>query len=124
MKRESFLELVREVLDSLPWRFRKHIINVAVVVEDRPPAEKEREHVLMGLFEGIRRTEQSFFNVAAGPNRIVLYQKNIEAHAETVAAHTGSSVEDARGKQRCQVIGKLVISDYRSPSDPTLNRAI
>ena len=95
MKRESFFELVRGVLDSLPWKFRKHIINVAVVVEDRPAVESERGKLLMGVFEGTPRTAESFFSVPAGPNRIVLYQKNIEAHAETVAAHAGSSVEDA-----------------------------
>ena len=31
--------------------------------------------------------------LCAGPNRIVLYQKNIEAHAEDVAAEGGRSVE-------------------------------
>ena len=37
MQREPFLELVREVLDSLPRKFRRHIQNVAVVVEDHTP---------------------------------------------------------------------------------------
>ena len=36
---------------------------------------------------------RSFFGVDTGPNRIVLYQKNIEAHAENVAAEEGRSVE-------------------------------
>ena len=37
MNREPFLEVVREALDSLPWKFRRHIENFAVVVEDYPP---------------------------------------------------------------------------------------
>ena len=49
---------------------------------------------LMGIFEGTPRTEQSFFSVGTGPSRIVLYQKNIEAHAEDVAAEAGRSVEE------------------------------
>jgi predicted Zn-dependent protease with MMP-like domain len=95
MKREPFLELVREALDSLPQKFRKHIHNVAVVVEDRPAGERAGGHLLMGVFEGTPRTMESFFNVSAGPNRIVLYQKNLEAHAEVVAAETGCAVEEA-----------------------------
>src|SRR6476660_5561115 len=95
MKRETFLELVRAALDSLPWKFRKHIRNVAVVVEDFPPRAQSSNQLLMGIFEGTPRIEQSFFNVATWPNRIVLYQKNIEAHAEVVAAKSGRSVEDA-----------------------------
>jgi predicted Zn-dependent protease with MMP-like domain len=95
MKRDTFLELVREALDSLPRKFRRHIQNVAVVVEDHPPERYDRNGLLMGIFEGTPRTEQSFFNVASGPNRIVLYQKNIEAHAGYVAAEAGRSVEEA-----------------------------
>ena|SRR5262245_14861340 len=94
MKREPFLELVRAALDSLPWKFRKHIQNVAVVVEDFPPRARSSRQLLTGIFEGTPRTEQSFFNGAAVPNRIVLYQKNIEALAEIVAAKSGRSVED------------------------------
>jgi predicted Zn-dependent protease with MMP-like domain len=94
MKREPFLELVREALDSLPWKFRKHIENVAVVVEDYPPEGHRAKGLLMGVFQGTPRTAQSFFNMAAGPNRIALYQKNIEAHAEHMAAETGRPVEE------------------------------
>jgi predicted Zn-dependent protease with MMP-like domain len=94
MRREPFLELVREAMDSLPRKFRKHIQNVAVVVEDHAPEGRDPNDLLMGVFEGTPRTEQSFFGADTGPNRIVLYQKNIEAHAEDVAAEEGRSVEE------------------------------
>ena len=94
MRREPFLELVREAVDSLPRRFRRHIQNVAVVVEDHAPEGSDPNDLLMGVFEGTPRTEQSFFGTNPGPNRIVLYQKNIEAHAEDVAAEEGRSVEE------------------------------
>ena len=94
MRREPFLELVREALDSLPRKFRRHIQNVAVVVEDHTPEGSDPNDLLMGVFEGTPRTEQSFFGANPGPNRIVLYQKNIEAHAEDVAAEEGRSVEE------------------------------
>jgi predicted Zn-dependent protease with MMP-like domain len=65
-----------------------------VVVEDHTPEGRDSNDLLMGVFEGTPRTEQSFFGVDTGPNRIVLYQKNIEAHAENVAAEEGRSVEE------------------------------
>jgi predicted Zn-dependent protease with MMP-like domain len=37
MKRERFVRVVEEVLDSLPQEFRSRIRNVAVLVEDFPP---------------------------------------------------------------------------------------
>ena len=95
MKRELFLELVRAAVDSLPQKFRKHIQNVAVVVEDLPAAERAPGQLLMGIFQGTPRTEESFFNLPGGPNRIVLYQKNIEAHAQHVAEQAGCSVDEA-----------------------------
>jgi predicted Zn-dependent protease with MMP-like domain len=94
MRREPFLELVREAMDSLPRKFRKHIHNVAVVVEDHAPEGRDPNDLLMGVFEGTPRTEQGFFGTNTGPNRIVLYQKNIEAHAEDVANEEGRSVEE------------------------------
>jgi len=93
MRREPFRELVREAVDSLPPKFRRHIQNVAVVVEDHTREERDPNHLLMGVFEGTPRTEQSFFGADTGPNRIVLYQKNIEARAEDMAAEEGRSVE-------------------------------
>ena len=78
MRREPFLELVREAMDSLPRKFRKHIQNVAVVVEDHAPEGRDPNDLLMGVFEGTPRTEQSLFGTNTGPNRIVLYQKNIK----------------------------------------------
>jgi len=37
MKREHFVKVVEEALDSLPQEFRSRIQNVAVLVEDVPP---------------------------------------------------------------------------------------
>jgi predicted Zn-dependent protease with MMP-like domain len=92
MKREPFLELVREALDGLPRHFRGRLENLAVVVEDYPP-EGRGSGDLMGVFEGTPRTEQSFFDVDSGPARVVLFQKNIEAYARDAAGADGRPVE-------------------------------
>lgn len=85
MKRAEFEKLVEEALAQLPARFRALMQNVAVIVADRPPRSrraKRRGTLLLGVFVGVPRTEKSVFDVQP-PDRIVLYQKNIEAVCET-----------------------------------------
>ena len=90
MLREHFVELVREALDRLPDEFRTRLHNVAVLVEDVPEEQRARERsprprslpqrqLLLGVFRGVPATQQSVFNLPAGPATIVHYQRNIEA---------------------------------------------
>jgi len=93
MEREKFFKLVEEALDALPTKFRKRMHNVTVLVEDLPPKQLaqrgsrnagtgdsgDAETLVLGVFEGVPTTRKSVFNLPAGPDRIVLYQKNIEA---------------------------------------------
>jgi predicted Zn-dependent protease with MMP-like domain len=84
MKREHFVEVVEEALDSLPQEFRSRIRNVAVLVEDMPPNQRspqagQKKRLLLGLFHGVPTTRKSIFDLPTGPDYIVLYQKNIEA---------------------------------------------
>jgi predicted Zn-dependent protease with MMP-like domain len=78
MERSKFEALVAQALDRLPRAFREKLTNVAIIVEDLPPEEAEREGLLLGLFHGIPRTEKSVF-FSSPPDRIFLYQRNIEA---------------------------------------------
>ncbi len=90
MTRDRFNKLVADVLDSLPSEFRSRIRNLAVLVEDRPkrprwphPPGPRRNvwsrRLVLGTFEGVPSTQKSVFDLSIGPDRIVLYQKNIEA---------------------------------------------
>ncbi len=95
MTRARFNQLVEETLQRLPERFASRLRNVAIVVEDYPPtrARGERqavgpssprdEDLLMGVFEGTPATQKSVWDTAAGPDRVVLYQKNIESVCES-----------------------------------------
>jgi predicted Zn-dependent protease with MMP-like domain len=89
MKRERFIKVVEEVLDSLPHEFRSRIHNVSVLVEDKPPNQPpprgEGRRLLLGLFHGVPRTKKSVFDLPTGPDYVVLYQKNIEAVCSTEA---------------------------------------
>jgi len=90
MKRETFIKVVEEALDSLPQEFRSRIRNVAVLVEDLPPNQLsphagQPRKLLLGIFHGVPTTRKSVFDLPRGPDHIVLYQKNIEAVCSTEA---------------------------------------
>ena len=84
MDQARFEELVEQALDDLPEPFREKLTNVAIIVEDSPPEEPKREGLLLGLFHGIPRTEKSVFS-SSPPDRIFLYQRNIEAVCKSEA---------------------------------------
>jgi predicted Zn-dependent protease with MMP-like domain len=84
MKREDFINVAEETLDSLPEEFRSRIQNVAILVEDFPPNQstphpRQDRRLLLGIFHGVPATQKSVFDLSVGPSHIVLYQKNIEA---------------------------------------------
>jgi predicted Zn-dependent protease with MMP-like domain len=104
MKREHFVKVVEQALDSLPREFRSRIQNVAVLVEHKPPNQRspkpgQRRRLLLGVFHGVPTTKKSIFDLSSGPDHIVLYQKNIEAVC--------SSVAEVREQIRLTVIHEL-----------------
>lgn len=82
MQRRRFEQLVEEALAQLPASFRAKLENIVVLVEDAPGWELGRGRRLLGVFQGVPRTKKSVFQPTA-PDRIVLYQKNIEAICTT-----------------------------------------
>jgi len=59
MKREDFINIAEETLDSLPEEFRSRIQNLAILVEDFPPHQLpprpgQQRRLLLGGFP--RRT--------------------------------------------------------------------
>jgi len=104
MKREHFVKVVEEALDSLPQEFRSRIRNVAVLVDDVPPNQPppqwgQQRRLLLGLFHGVPATKKSIFGLPTGPDHIVLHQKNIEAVC--------SSEAEVREQIRLTVIHEL-----------------
>jgi predicted Zn-dependent protease with MMP-like domain len=85
-ERKHFEALARKALEALPSEFGQLMINVSIVVEDYPSPEEARNvgvrrDELLGLFAGVAHAEQDpFFGIPPPlPDRIVLYQRNIEA---------------------------------------------
>lgn len=90
MTRKRFEEVAQHAFDSLPERFRHNVENVQIVVEDTPSSEARartgsRKNSLLGLYEGVplphRGTSYGMYPV--GPDKITLYQANIEETCTT-----------------------------------------
>ncbi len=89
MDRNAFARLVVEALDSLPEEIARHLDNVEVVVEDRPTPSQLRQgrvrrgHMLLGLYEGVPRTERTSHYGLVLPDKITIFQEPIEACCHT-----------------------------------------
>jgi len=59
----------------------------------------DTDSLVLGVFEGVPTTRKSVFDVPSGPDRIVLYQKNIEAVC--------SNEDEIRQEVRLTVIHEL-----------------
>ena len=93
MRRAAFRRLVSQALEDLPAEFLERMDNIEVVVEGRPtPVQEEsaggdpEEGLLMGLYEGIPLPERTSAYGGVLPDRITLFQENIEAVCETPEA--------------------------------------
>jgi predicted Zn-dependent protease with MMP-like domain len=92
---ERFMQMVADALDSLPARFRRRMQNVVVLVEDYPPEQRPRlraprprsqernRPLILGHFIGTPATQKSVFQLPHGPDRVILYQRNLEAFCRT-----------------------------------------
>lgn len=85
--RAEFRKLVARAVELLPPRFLARLENVDVVVEDEPTDEDlelagvEPGGTLLGLYHGIPQSERGSWYGNMLPDRIVIYQRPIEAVA-------------------------------------------
>jgi len=81
----NFDRLVIDAIHELPQNLKDRLSNVSVVVEDKPSSsvlEKLRlvpNTLLMGLFQGVPLNKKSVWHSGTLPEKITIYQKNIEA---------------------------------------------
>ena len=74
-------EVVR-VLDKLPRRFRKHLQNIEIVVEDKPGRDlmlsvglDPRHDTLYGLYQGVPLPDRSAFYPPILPDKITIFSQ-------------------------------------------------
>jgi predicted Zn-dependent protease with MMP-like domain len=84
LNRETFEELIDKAFEKIPQKFKQKMENVEIIVEDFPtPEDLEQprirdESLLLGLYRGTPLPKRSIWQVARLPDRIILFQKNIE----------------------------------------------
>ncbi|MFD9588617.1 metallopeptidase family protein [Streptomyces sp. NPDC059980] len=80
MTRETFEELVSQALDKIPPELTRVMDNVAVFVEDEPPADDPE---LLGLYEGTPLTDRGEWYAGVLPDRISIHMGPILRMCET-----------------------------------------
>ena len=84
MEQKKFEELVDKAYQKIPEIFKQKMENIVITVEDYPTQEdlvhlKSRgENTLLGLYRGTPLPQRSVWQVTRLPDKIVLFQKNIE----------------------------------------------
>jgi len=84
LEQKKFEELVDKAYQKIPEKFKQKIENMVITVEDYPTHE-DLEHLksrggnlLLGLYRGTPLPQRSVWQVTRLPDKIVLFQKNIE----------------------------------------------
>lgn len=90
MDRQRFEALVAEAIDALPEDFKEKVHNVAVTVEDYPSPREARRfgrggRLLLGLYQGQPLTQRDSRYGMAFPDKITIFQANVEAICRTDA---------------------------------------
>jgi predicted Zn-dependent protease with MMP-like domain len=70
----EFEQAVEDALDSLPADLRESMSNVAIVVEEEPPAGRP----LLGLYEGLPLTRRGSAYAGVAPYKITIYRRPLE----------------------------------------------
>jgi predicted Zn-dependent protease with MMP-like domain len=84
LARARFERLLEDAMGQIPRRFRDAIVNLAVVVEDRPTRETLASvglappDSLYGLYQGTPLPERAWAQGNQLPDKITLYQHTIE----------------------------------------------
>jgi len=86
MGKEKFEDLISQALKKLPYQFLNKLKNVAIIAQNEP-SEFQKQQLgyssggcILGLYEGVPQIKRQHYNRAT-PDKITLFQKNIERAA-------------------------------------------
>ena len=88
---EEFQQLMELSMESIPEVFKNRMDNIAFIVEQYPSSsdlarlDMKDGRYLLGLYSGIPYTHRNTWYGSTTPDRIILFQKNIEAVCRTEA---------------------------------------
>ena len=84
MDREKFEELVEKAYERVPEKFKRKMENIEIIVEDFPTLGDLEQlrirggELLLGLYRGTPLPKRSIWQAARLPDKIVLFQRDIE----------------------------------------------
>jgi predicted Zn-dependent protease with MMP-like domain len=87
---EEFYAMMEEAIEAIPDAFKDKIENLAFIVEPYPTESDlgrlglKDKYTLLGLYSGIPYTSRNTWYAGVTPDRIILFQKNIEARCSSV----------------------------------------
>ncbi|MBI4712826.1 MAG: metallopeptidase family protein [Planctomycetes bacterium] len=100
MKQSDFKNLVAESLKNLPRVFRQKMKDVEIVIQDEPtsrqataltagppdrPSVRAGRKSILGLYEGVPLSERTHLYGGVLPDKITIFQQNIERICRTGA---------------------------------------
>jgi predicted Zn-dependent protease with MMP-like domain len=78
MNRQQFEDVVKKALATLPKEITRRLENIEITVENLPN-KPDKKNLLLGLYHGVPLEKRGSFYGGVLPDKITLYQKNIEA---------------------------------------------
>ena len=84
VERETFEELVRQAVATLPEEIAERMSNVDVEVQEQPTEQQLRSlgvpsgRTLLGLYQGIPLTRRTSGYNLVSPDRIIIFQRPLE----------------------------------------------
>lgn len=83
MNKKEFKIVVQKALDTLPGEFLEKLQNIEVTIEDKPSHSRSKGSLLLGLYQGVPLEKRGSYYAGVLPDKITLFQKNIEAICST-----------------------------------------
>ena len=101
--KKVFERLVREAVASLPEELKNQLENVAMIIEENPPAQpvlgEDGGEDLLGLYHGIMKKDRGLGYGNVLPDQIIIYRRPLE--------RMSSTLEDLRENVRQTVIHEV-----------------
>lgn len=101
--KKVFERLVREAVASLPEELKDQLENVAMIIEENPPAQpvlgEGSGEDLLGLYHGIMKKDRGLGYGNVLPDQIIIYRRPLE--------RVSSTLDDLRENVRQTVIHEV-----------------
>ncbi len=86
--KKVFERLVREAVASLPEELKNQLENVAMIIEENPPAQpflgEDVGEDLLGLYHGIMKKDRGLGYGNVLPDQIIIYRRPLERMSSTL----------------------------------------